>query len=329
MKKNKLVKAVLYTILILTLILNGCGTTSMYIKVKRPAEINLKGYQKIAIGDIVNQRNRVDQHSNDISDELTTTIFKSGYFEVLDRQHLQKILEEHSLNQTGLIDETTAPQIGNIIGTAVLVFGRIQNDRYEEKTSQDEPKKDKKGKVTQKFYRNGEYNMSVNLKVIDIETSKILAVKTINSRQTNRTSAVNKDAPPIDKNSLYRRCMSDISAQFIKVVSPHDATVKAEFETDDKLPEVEQAITMFKIGEWDDGLNLLQKATEKTGLENEVKAKSIYNLGLAQTYSGDFANALENLKKALLLDPESSRYQHAIQNVKAEQEKAERLKEQL
>ena len=102
------INLILIFLLFVSFIFNNCGTTSMYMKVKRPAEINLKGYQKIAVGDIVNPRNRVDKHSRDLSDEFTSTLFKSGYFEVLDRQHLNKILEEQGLAQTGLIDESSA-----------------------------------------------------------------------------------------------------------------------------------------------------------------------------------------------------------------------------
>ena len=329
MKKHMIIKLMIFVILILAIILSSCGTTAMYMNVKRPAEINLKGYQKVAIGDVVDQRNRVNRHSRDISDELTTTLFKSGYFEVLDRQHLAKVLEEQGLAQTGLIDENSAVEIGKLIGAGVFVFGRIQNDKYEEKTSKGKEKKDKKGNIHQPHYRDGEYNLSVNVKLIDVQTAKILGVKTLNSRKTQRSTADNKPAPEVDPDMLYRQCLNDISAQFLKVVAPHDARVKAEFETDDDLPEVEQAVTMFKIGEWNDGINLLENATKKTHLEKEIRAKSFYNLGLAQTYSGDFENALANLKKALLLEPDSSRYQNAIRNVKAEQEKAERLKEQL
>lgn len=329
MKKNWLINSTLFSILILAIILNSCGTTSMYVKVKRPAEINLKGYQKIAIGDIVNQANHVNRHTLDLSDEFTSTLFKSGYFEVLDRTHLAKILEEQGLAQTGLIDESSAAQIGNIIGAAVFVFGRIQHDKYDETTSTGKVRTDKKGKTHQPHYRDGEYNLSVNVKVIDIQTAKILGVKTVSARRIQRKTADNKPAPEVDPNALYRQCINDISSQFLKVVSPYEANVRADFETDGDLPEVDKAITMFRIGEWDDGLNLLTKATEKKGLDKEVRAKAFYNLGLAQTYSGEFEAALENLKKALMLESDSSRYQRAIQNVKLEQEKAERLKEQL
>ena len=123
--------------------------------------------------------------------------------------------------------------------------------------------------------------------------------------------------------------MDNIRIGFLQIAADLSHCAASDFETDGDLPEVDQAITMFKIGEWDDGMNLLQKATEKKGLDKDVRAKTFYNLGLAQTYSGDFEDALVNLKKALMLEPDSSRYQRAIQNVKAEQEKAERLKEQL
>ena len=329
MRKCWIIHSMLIFALVMMVILTSCGTTSMNIRVKRPAEVNLKGYQKIAIGDMVNPNNKVDKHSQDLSDEFTSTLFKSGYFEVLDRQHLAKILEEQGLGQTGLIDESSAAQIGKIIGVAVFVYGRIQDDKYSENTSKGDPTKDKEGKTHQKFYRDGAYNLMVNVKLIDTQTAKILAVKTLSSKKTQRTTADNSQAPKIDPNLLFRQCVNDISSQFMKLVAPHEVVVKASFEKDDKLPEVKQAISFFKIGEWDDGVALLQKATEKPKLKNEVRAKAFYNMGLAQTYSGDFDNALANLKKALELNPKSSRYQRAITNAKAEREKAEKLKEQL
>jgi hypothetical protein len=48
----------------------------------------------------------------------------------------------------------------------------------------------------------------------------------------------------------------------------------AKFQTDKKLPEVDQAINQLKIGEWDEGIDLFISATEKTGLEAKVKTKA-------------------------------------------------------
>ncbi len=74
----------------LTVVIAGCGTSSIYINVKRPAEINLKEYRKIAIGDIVDQYGRKSDHAKDMANEITSVLFTSGQFDILDREHLAR-----------------------------------------------------------------------------------------------------------------------------------------------------------------------------------------------------------------------------------------------
>ncbi|MDO9577760.1 MAG: CsgG/HfaB family protein [Candidatus Cloacimonadales bacterium] len=324
MKKSIYISWVLIALLIIS-----CGTTSMLMTVTRPAEVNLKNYKKIALGDIVDAGGSVSRHAQDIADDITTALFDSETFEVLDRQNLQSIMSEHKLSTTGIIDENTASELGKVIGAAVLVFGRIQADKYDEETSKADAWKDKKtGVWHQTHYRKGTYNMSVNLKVIDITTSKILAVKSLSAGYVSSTSADNQWPEEIDKDALYTKCLKNITGQFMRMVAPYDVQVKASFQTDKLLPEVAQAITQLKIGEWEEGLTLFEDATKKTGLEPKVKAKAFYDLGLAQLYGGDFDNAIINFKQAMKLMPSAKIYQNAITNAKSEKEKAEKLQEQ-
>jgi tetratricopeptide (TPR) repeat protein len=296
---------------------------------KRPAEINLKDYRKIAIGDIVNQDGEQSGHTRDLAGEITSVLLASGQFEVLDRQHLARVLDEHSLSETGIIDESTAPEIGKIVGTAALVFGRIQTDEYQENLEQGKPYKDKEGRDHQINTRTGTYTVTANLQVIDIQTTQVLAAKSIKSRQVDSKIADMRDPASIDSNSLYSRCVKKISGKFVRMVAAYDIQVRAAFLTDKLLPEVEQATAYFRIGEWDDGMVLLKGAVRKPGLPGEVQAKAYYNLGLAETYAGQFEEAIAHLKIALSLDPKSKRIQNAILSTKMEQESAEKLKEQL
>lgn len=286
-----------------------CGTTAMMITVKRPAEVNLKDYKKIAIGDIVDASGRVSTHSKDVADGLTSTLFSSGFFEVLDREHLKRVIAEHNLNVSGFIDENTASQFGDLVGTAVLVFGRLQTDKYDEETSKGKPWTDKKGVSHQSFYRNGVYSLSINVKLTDIQTGRILAVKNLDTGYKASTSADKQTPADIDKDALYTKCISDILGQFMKLVAPYDVQVKASFETDKLLPEIDQAITQFKIGEWNEGISIMEKATQKTGLEPKIQAKTFYDLGLAQMYGGDPESAIDNFKKAMGLNPAAKKYQ--------------------
>jgi len=306
-----------------------CGTSSIYINVKRPAEINLKEYRKIAIGDLVDQYGKRGRTANDLADEITSVLFASGQFEVLDRQHLARIMTEYSLSETGIIDESTAPEIGKVIGTAALVFGRIQTDQYTEDLSKGELFKDKQGRTHQINTRKGTYRVAANLQVIDIQTAKILAVKSLTAERAARKSADMKDPEHIDRTALYTRCLKDISQQFMRMVAAYDVQVRASFLTDKLLPEVDQAVSYFRIGEWEEGMTILRGTTSKTGLPLEVQAKAFYNLGLAETYAGEFDAAIEHLKIALSLDPKSKRFQRTILRAKMEQENAERLEEQL
>ena len=315
--------------LFLALVIASCGTSSIYINVKRPAEINLKEYRKIAIGDIVDQYGKKGGHAKDMADEITSVLFTSGQFEVLDRQNLARIMTEYSLSETGIVDESTAPEIGKVIGTAALVFGRIQTDQYKEDLKEGEPYKDKKGRTHQINTRTGSYRVSANLQIIDIQTARILAVKSLSAERTARKSADEQDPDNIDRNALYARCLKDISQKFIRMVAPYDVQVRAAFLTDKLLPEVDQAISYFRIGEWEVGMTLLRGTISKSGLPVEVQAKTFYNLGLAETYAGQFDEAIEHLKTALSLNPKSRRIQNAVLRAKMEKENAEKLKEQL
>jgi curli biogenesis system outer membrane secretion channel CsgG len=59
------------------------------------------------------------------SDMLSTSLFKSGKFDVYERTKMNQILEEQKLGLTGLITPQTAAKIGNLLGVEYLVVGSI------------------------------------------------------------------------------------------------------------------------------------------------------------------------------------------------------------
>jgi len=322
-------------LLLIVFIISGCGTKKILINVKRPAEVNLKGYEKIAIGGLTGRK---VQHANDVADEIAAAMYETKRFEVLDRKHIKAVIAEQELGLSGLIDENSAPELGRIIGTAAMIFGRIQTDEYKESTSKkDWVEKKKTGKKKNRktvkiphttYYRNGKYNLAVNFKLVDIETGRMLAVKTLSATKKKSTKKTDARAPKIDATMLYRKCLQSIKSQFAKLAAPFEVRVEAEFETDDALPEVEQALVQFNIGEWDDGVEFLENASRKQGLEKKIKAKALYNLGIAKMYSGECDQAIKLLKESISLNPDSGRYQDAVIKAKKEKEKADRLREQ-
>ncbi len=317
------------SLFVMTLLLTFCSTKTVVMTVMRPAEVNLKNYPKIAFGDFTNPAGRVDRHARDVAEILTARLIATGRFDVVDREHLKTILKEQTLAASGLIDESSAPELGRLLGASALIFGRIQTDHYQEKVSKDKPYKDKKKRTHQRHHRYGTYRFTVAVKIIDVQTGKILTVKEIDVEEKAHTSALDKPAPPIDRQALYKRCLDKVALRFEHLVAPYKQKVRAAFVMDDQLPGAKKAVGLFKAGEWDTGLELLKQEISKPGLKPEVQAKAFYNLGLAQMYLGQHDQAIVNLKKALSLQPDESRYQKALKQAKAEKEEAERLKEQL
>jgi curli biogenesis system outer membrane secretion channel CsgG len=59
------------------------------------------------------------------SDILTTELFKTGAFILVERAQLKRVLGEQSLGQTGVLNPETAAQAGKVLGLNALVTGSI------------------------------------------------------------------------------------------------------------------------------------------------------------------------------------------------------------
>ncbi len=60
-----------------------------------------------------------------INEWLTTFLVNIPFFEVVERQALQRVLEEQSLGQSGVIDPKSAAKVGKLLGVNILVTGTI------------------------------------------------------------------------------------------------------------------------------------------------------------------------------------------------------------
>jgi TolB-like protein len=61
-----------------------------------------------------------------VSDKLTSSLFRfRDKFDVVDRIHLEQILKELKLSQTGAIEPTTAQKLGKLLGADAIVAGTI------------------------------------------------------------------------------------------------------------------------------------------------------------------------------------------------------------
>jgi len=96
-------------------------------KVEKP-KIIIKG-EKVKIGIIefqsLNEEAKKDNLGKIVSEMLTTSFVNSESFKIIEREQLQKVVQEFQLSQSGIIDTSYAKQIGKITGADAIVTGSV------------------------------------------------------------------------------------------------------------------------------------------------------------------------------------------------------------
>lgn len=84
------------------------------------------GKKRIAVVDFTDLQGNVTELGRFIAEEMSVdfTMTAKG-FEVIDRNHLNRILAEHKLSISGIVDQKTVQKLGQIAGVDALVTGSI------------------------------------------------------------------------------------------------------------------------------------------------------------------------------------------------------------
>jgi curli biogenesis system outer membrane secretion channel CsgG len=98
------------------------------------------------------------------SDVLITELTKSNRFIVVERDKLDKLMEEQKLGMSGAINPATAAKLGKILGLNAIVTGSIS--QFGEQTEGSEYL------ITQS--KNQVVKCTVDIRVVDVETGQVL-----------------------------------------------------------------------------------------------------------------------------------------------------------
>lgn len=307
----------------------AAAQSTVDILVDRPATYGLLPDTKIAIGQIKTSTDVPENHLIEIGDEITAQLFATQRYEVVDREHLASILQEQKLTFAGMVDEQSASEVGKLIGPGVMLFTRVQTDQYSERTwEQGIFAPFSKEQIVKKF-REGTHQLTLHIKVVDIQTAKVVFAKTVTGKASHKVhatgAAYTTKAPPLNQEALYMSARQKAVSSFIRLITPYQEMVRLRFKTHRHLPEVRQAVELFRINEWKDGMTLLRQKLNNQQLESSIKARLHYNLALVMIYSGRFEQAIELLREAMQLDPRTNDYNEAVILAKKERVLSERL----
>lgn len=89
-----------------------------------------------------------------VAEWFITALVKEGRFDVIERGLLKKIMDEHALGLSGVVDESTATKIGKILGVKIVISGSVL----------------KLADI-----------LEINARIIDVETASIIAAENVKS----------------------------------------------------------------------------------------------------------------------------------------------------
>jgi curli biogenesis system outer membrane secretion channel CsgG len=295
---------------VLIVSLTACTPTVKLYRMK-PAEINLSSYKKIAVGGISGQG------GDEVGAILTQALLDSKQFEVMDREHLFSVMREHNLAYTGYFDSKTTAKLGKMIGSSALVFGKVlRRDYGQSESSGQSTCVDQHGRKSPCYIYTikGTWKLDVDLQLIDVTTTKVLAAYT-KPYSTSRENSMTNGHPDAnwDVNQEFRELAEDAVKDFMKKIAPYKERVKVKIFTSSDLPDLAVGLKYAEQGDWYIAIDYFKAACENAdrnpSIKPELRAQAHYDLGIAYGYSGmDYNKALEELRTAKNIYPDEVFY---------------------
>ncbi|MBF0396912.1 MAG: hypothetical protein HQK78_09080 [Desulfobacterales bacterium] len=81
--------------------------------------------QKIAVIDFLDINGQSTEFGKFLSEELIAHLFNTQKFIIIERRMLNKVIEEHKLSVSGMLDEKTVKQLGKLLGIDAICSGSI------------------------------------------------------------------------------------------------------------------------------------------------------------------------------------------------------------
>jgi hypothetical protein len=270
--------------------------------------------------------------------QLTEEIFQSRHFDIIEREKIETVMKEHSFNLSGAVDPSTAKRLGRMLGVDCLIFGQVTGYRVKEKRWQEHVKK----KVWTGKYDYDDYGNKIKVykevmvpedhlvknalvaaefKVVDVETGRIVAVKT-QTRTWKKKAVGNEIGALPEGEAILQKLSRQVAVAFSRQITPHRQTVTRTFERGDK--RTADAIKYAQGGMWDKALQLMSQVAA----DMPASPSAHYNLGIAYEGLGQYDLALAEYEKAAGMDPKD-RYMDAAVFLRQIQKERAMLEKQL
>ena len=209
-------------VLIMLFLLTSCASKGI---VKKSAE-KLREYsgpkRRVAVTDFqVKTAYGKTRLGSSASDIMVTELFNTGRFILIEREKIAKIIEEQTLGASGIIDSSTAVEIGKMLGAGTMITGSVS--QFGVKTTGSDYLVIQKKKQTAEAV--------VDVRVVDVASGRIIYTGTgkgVTSKKTGTVLGIGTSGGYDEtlEGGAMREAIIDIINDIVKKISTEPWTCK-------------------------------------------------------------------------------------------------------
>lgn len=228
---------------------------------------------------------------------------KTDFYQIIEREQLQKILKEQKLSLSGALDESSAAEVGRLLGLDAIIMGNVSYSSVDKKSGTDYPCL--KRTVTAKG----------TMKMISVETAQIVGTKSATSSvYVKKCTDARSEVPR--QEVIAESAMKTLARKFTDYFAPGFQYIKYDFEKI-KLKEFKskskEAMAFVKNGDLDRAFPIIFAMFEA----DPYNPKAAYNLGIIYEMVGSNSDAFEYYNIAYDLDYTNDKYAEAAKRATA------------
>jgi len=226
---------------------------------------------------------------------------KTDFYEVIERDQLEKIMKEQKLSLSGALDENSAAEVGRVLGLDVIIIGNSSYTQNEEWSNSELTGRCLKRTVTAKG----------TMKIISVETARVVGTKSSSAgfKDSGCGDAVS-GVKSVD--ALADVALNQLAKNFVDYFSPGFTHIKYTMEKV-KLKEFKskgkEAMDFLKNGDVDHAFPIVYAMFEA----DSYNPKTAYNLGVLYEMVGAYEDAFEYYSMAYELDYTNKKFQEATE----------------
>ncbi len=307
-------------------VINGSAQSYVLTKNRAP-QLHVSEYKQVAIGDIVGPLGSKTEKSLDLTDDLTSKIFNSNVYEVIDRNALAQILSSQKASNISVIDEKTITSLSKQLKNAILITGRLQSDKIEQK-SYTAKNGTCPGNASYHWEVTGE--TALQLKILDVNTGKMIFSNPITVPIKVKSTEECTITQKFDLVPIVNKAFGELATEVSKQIIPYSEQINIVFDKPlvifkNPFKKLEQVVTFFNVGEFEKGVSILKEFATDNALKDNLKPKAHFNYALGLFCIKDYEQAKSELKMAISLDPNQIAYQNWYANIDKEKELDKKL----